>query len=631
MYFFTPPAFVPEVFKRLEYLVYDQRMSLSVDNKTIDSQVVIVDIDQYSQQKKGRWPWPRDITASLISKLVVDYQVTSVGLDIYFPDEVNCSRESDIVLQDVLERYSSSIVMAVKPLDKKLGTLEQRGDVAGQGVIFQVVNQFSPSVQYWGNAVDYSGNLGRFVAHEAAVGHILPITDIDAKVRRLMPLYRLGTKYFDALSLAMWRQTLAADGLKLDVTLDHWLDSPKFRLALQDQTMPFSLPVNDQGEVLIPYYAKVETVSAADILDEKISLDSLKGKFILVGSSAKAQGDDLVATPFNPELPGVEIHAVMLGAMLAQMDGVQRFKIQPTYEGVLQLLLMIVATACLLISRAFGVRAMLLVGPLLLVAWGGGNYWLWVGLNVALAFLPLAALILILLGYLGVADLVEINARHQHIRKLFGYYLPAPVVQRLVVNKAGVDWLKPERKELTILFADVQGFTVMAETLLPEEVAEITWRLFTELTTVIHKHQGTVDKYMGDAVMAFWGAPLEDDQHSLHAVQAACEILQVVQQLNDTVFNVRKIRIRMGIGINTGAMVVGNLGSEQRHAYTVMGATVNEASAIQQLTRHYPYDILAGEGTVQNLPESMWEKVGDVETRKLSHKVKIFALKCNVI
>jgi adenylate cyclase len=628
VYLFMPTALMPAFLKRLEYLVYDQRMQLSVATDTLDSQIVVVDIDQRSQQKKGRWPWPRNVTAELIAVLLEHYQVAGIGLDVYFPNEANCSVEADDVLMSVLQRYSPFIVMALKLKDRDPEDLVQRADGTGKGVALSGIDNLLADHSYVGRAIDYSGNLERFIAHQPAIGHILPVTDGDAKVRRLKPLYQFENQYFDTLSLAMWRQILAADSLRLDVSLDHWLDSPKFRLMLGGQDTPYYVPVNQQGEVLIPYHSQVESVSAVDVLDKFLDAGSLKGKFILIGSSAKAQGDDLVATPLNPELPGVEIHAVMLGAMLAQMEGQsQRFKVQPTHEKALQVVLMFLAVIMLLGARQLGVRAMLMVGPLLLLSWVAFNYWMWLSLNVALDFLPLSALILMLLLYFGISDLIEINARHQHVRKMFGYYLPAPVVQRLATDRTGIDWLKPERKEMTIMFADVQGFTVMAEALLPEEVADITWRLFTSLTDVIHKHQGTVDKYMGDAVMAFWGAPLPDSQHVLHATEAAREIQQVVEYMNETVFKDKSISIRMGIGINTGVVVVGNLGSEQRHAYTVMGAAVNAASAIQQLTRYYEHNILIGEEAASYLPESMRVEVGDVVTKKLSHKIKIFALK----
>lgn len=634
VYLFIPPSQRPAFIERLEYLAYDQRMQLSASPDTIDSQIVVVDIDQPSQDRKGQWPWPRNLTADLIANLLEHYQVSGVGLDVYFPDEASCSREADGVLAQVLQQYSPNIVMALKLTDKHQAVRKMRGDVTGKGVALEGADKLPFTVGYWGNSVDYSGNLARFVTPQTAIGHIIPVVDPeDDKVRRLLPVYRFGKQYFDTLSLSMWRQMLGADSLLLDTSLDNWLDSPKFRLMIGGEKTRYTIPVNHRGEVLIPYHAKVDTVSAADVLDKRLSPESLAGKFVLIGSSAQAQGDDLVATPLRSQLPGVEIHAVMLGAMLASAEEGEkpRFKVQPQHEITLQVVLMFFALLLLLLARRFGVRTMLLSGPLLLASWAVGNYWLWAGYNIALEMLPLAALILMLLMYLGISDLLEINARHRHVRRMFGYYLPAPVVHRLAADWQGTDWFKPERREMTIMFADVQGFTAMAESLPPEVVAEITKQLFTSLTEAIHQHQGTVDKYMGDAVMAFWGAPLLDDEHALHAAQAALAIQEAVSHLNETVFKYQEIHIRLGIGINTGVVVVGNLGSEQRHAYTVMGGAVNTASAIQQLTRNYPYDILAGEETAHQLPESMRLDLGAVATRKLLHKIKIFAVKGAVV
>ncbi len=629
LHLFTPPSQRFAFLERLEYLAYDQRMQWFASPDTVDSQVVVVDIDQPSQDRKGQWPWPRNITADMISTLLEHYQVAGVGLDVYFPDEASCSPEADRVLAQVLQQYSTTIVMALKLTDQHQASRKIRGDVTGHGIVLEGVDTLPSTAHYWGNGVDYSGNLAKFITPATAIGHIIPVTDqADGKVRRLLPVYQFKGQYFDALSVSMWRQILAADSLRLDTSLDHWLDSPKLRLMLGGEPMgTLHIPVNQFGEVLIPYHAQVESVSAADVLDKYLDADSLKGKFVLIGSSAKAQGDDLVATPLKSELPGVEIHAVMLGAMLAQMDGESpRFKVQPQHEAILQVMLMFLVLLLLLVARHFGVRTMLLTGPLLLGVWVASNDWLWVTQNVALGILPLTEFILLLLLYLGISDLLEINSRHRHMRRMFGYYLPEAVVQRLAADRQGTDWLKPERREMTILFADVQGFTSMAEVLSPEAVTEITKQLFTSLTAVIHQHQGTVDKYMGDAVMAFWGAPLLDGQHALHAAQAALAMQIAVSKLNETVFKQQKIHIRLGIGINTGTVVVGNLGSEQRHAYTVMGGAVNAASAIQQLTRHYPYDILAGEDTARQLPASMQFDLGSAETRKLLHKIRIFAV-----
>jgi adenylate cyclase len=392
------------------------------------------------------------------------------------------------------------------------------------------------------------------------------------------------------------------------------------------------MPVNERGEVLIPYNHPGQTtayqrISAIDVLNKSTPVDALSGRLVLVGSSATSVGDE-VATPLAKSLPGVEVHATLLGALLASSEagGQQQFKVQPSNEKWLQLVLLVVMSAGLLFARHFAVWGAVLAAPLLLGVWAVGNFLLWSRFNIAVEFLPPALLLVVLMAYLIITDLLDINARHQHVRKMFGYYLPEAVVQRLANDRTGTDWLKPERRDMTVLFADIHDFTGMAESLTPEEVAGITYELFSGLTDVIHQHNGTVDKYMGDAVMAFWGAPLPDSDHALHAVTAARAMQDAVVRMNKQVFSSKNITIRLGIGINTGAMVVGNLGSIQRHAYTVMGAAVNIASGIQQLTRKYPHDILVGEETAARLSGET-AHLDTVKIKRLQQDVKVFAVK----
>ena len=645
VYVVTPFAKTPEPLQWLEFLAYDMKMQYAVHtaqsaattvaqkvgnavaDAAIDTRIVVVDIDEESQKRFGRWPWPRDLTAQLIETLGRDYQASWIGLDAHFPYQVYRGDAADQRLAQVLQAYSP--VMALRLItveDQKQGVAPMHIGEAGSGALAQALHGNVPANQL-GQAVGYVGNLPLFVSQERIVGHITPIDDSDSKKRRLNLLYKLDNRYFSTLALALWRQSLGADGLIYDDHLNNWLDSPKWYLSYGGQPSPYYVPVNENGEVLIPYHNRVQTVSASKILNKEIAINDLAGKFILVGSSAEAQGDDLVATPLNPRLPGVEIHAEMLSAMLDQsMDGVQSFKIQPSNETWLQLILLIITTGLLLFARSFGIRTLLIIAPVLLLGWIGLNYWLWAWWNLAVEVLPLVILIIVMMTYIIVNDLLEINARHQHVRKMFSFYLPEPVVQRIANDRTGRDWLKPERRDMSVLFADMRGFTRMSETMQPEAVADITFQLFTEITDVIHKHGGTVDKYMGDAVMAFWGAPLADEDHALHATQAACAMQQAVTLLNEKNFAQQNIRIRLGVGINTGIMLVGNLGSAQRHAYTVMGSAVNFASAIQQLTRETEYDILVSEGTSARLPIEMTTDLGLISSKKFSHKVKVFAV-----
>ncbi|MEB4592466.1 adenylate/guanylate cyclase domain-containing protein [Candidatus Thiothrix sp. Deng01] len=627
-YVFTQPVFRPSILKRLEYIAYDLRMQFSTSPEVNDPRVVVVDIDDDSMKRVERWPWSRDKFAQLIANLKLDYQVAEVGLDVMFVDQVCNGQANDQRLIDIFHQYPPVMALSLQT-ELKEGEPQSRSGEPGKGVDLQGIGGISPEHAWWGQALGYVGNLADFLGSESAVGHISPNRDLDGKVRRISPIFQWDGQFYDTLSMTVARQYFGASSLYWDNSLDNWLDSPKLRLGAPDSLM--YMPVSIYGDVLIPYsagnrFSAYRRVSAADILEKKYPLDALADKFVLIGTSATGQADT-VATPLTTALPGVEVHAALLSALLGGiLDQQQQFKIQPANEKWLQLGALVLLTALLWLAGRSGVWGMLVAAPLLLMIWSGFNYLLWSKFNLAIGFLPPALLILAVMTYSIVADLLEINARHQHVRKMFSYYLPAVVVQRLANDRTGTDWLKAERRDMTVLFADVYGFTSMAESLDPEAVADITYQLFSSLTEVIHRHGGTVDKYMGDAVMAFWGAPLPDQHHALNTVKAADAMQKAVRQLNETVFVEKKISIRLGVGINSGTMVVGNLGSSLRHTYTVMGSVVNTASAIQQLTRRYQRDILLGEETASRLPDSMSIDLGFTEIKKLTHKIKIFAL-----
>lgn len=623
-YVLVPRSWHPSMLTHLELFAYDLRMSFSGYMTHGDApvasnpQVIVIDIDNASLEKIGRWPWPRDTFANLINSLYQNYDVDGIGLDVLFADEVSQDNAGDMALVQALQ--AKLPVMAVS-FQHQATEIPLRSGQLGKGVVLDGVTNVSP---WWGQATGYVANLGQFITPDVFTGHISPQRDIDGKVRRLKPVYQWEGSFYDTLALAMIRQRLKTQTLTWDTHLDHWFDSQ--RLFARTADTQVSLPVNREGEVLIPYtqyagYSAYARVSAYKILQQDSDVD-LWGKFVLIGSSATGQMD-VVSSPLNPELPGVEVHASMLAALLSPDAA---FKVEPYHEPLIQILLIAFVVGVLLWVRQRSARLVLVAGPLLLLGWLGGNVALWSEWNIALAVLPPILLILMVMSYLVVTDLLDIQARHQHVKRLFSYYLPEPVAQRLANEQRNHDWLRAERREMTVMFADIQGFTTLADSMEPEAVAAITWQLFSGLTDVIHTHGGTVDKYMGDAVMAFWGAPLHDTHHAEHAVAAACAMQVAVEQMNERIFNAKNLHIQLGIGINTGIMVVGNLGSSQRHTYTVMGSEVNKASAIQQLTREQGYVILVGENTAAQLPKSASIDLGLVGSKKLPYKIRVFAI-----
>lgn len=623
-YVWIPTAWHPAVLTHLELFAYDSRMALTAyllhgDTPVASNpRVVVIDIDNASLEQVGRWPWSRDTFATLVQRLRHDYEVDGIGLDVLFADETDQGETDNIALVTALQ--ANLPVMAVS-FQNQITETPLRSGQLGSGVVLEGITSVKP---WWGQATGYVANLAQFLTPDVYTGHISPQRDVDGKVRRIKPIYQWNGSYYDTLALAMVRQRFQTKTLLWESDLGHWLDSQHLRVQAADAQV--SIPVNRDGEVLIPYtqykdYSPYERISAYKILQQDPDVD-LWGKFVLIGSSATAQMD-VVASPLNPELPGVEVHASMLAALL---NPGSHFKVEPYHAPILQTLLIILIAGLLLWARQRSAWLVLLVGPSLLVVWLGGNVALWSQWHIALAILPPVLLIIMMLSYLVVSDLLDIQARHQHVKRLFSYYLPEPVAQRLASEQRNHDWLKAERREMTVMFADIQGFTTLADSMEPEAIAEITWELFSGLTGVIHAHGGTVDKYMGDAVMAFWGAPLHDQAHAEHAAAAAHAMQLAVDDMNTQIFNQKDLHIQLGIGINTGIMVVGNLGSSQRHTYTVMGSEVNKASAIQQLTREQGYAILVGENTAAQLSPGTAIDLGLIGSKKLPYKIRVFAV-----
>lgn len=625
-YVLVPAAWRPAVLAHLELLAYDLRMAtaayLTYGNAgvVINPQVVVVDIDNQSLEKIGRWPWSRNTFATLINQLQQVYAVESIGLDVLFADETCQADADDTALIRALQAHLP--VMAVSFQSQEGATLLRSGQL-GKGVQLLGIDANAP---WWGTAQGYIANLAKFLTENSITGHILPQRDLDGKVRRLKLVYQWNGQFYDTLSLAMLRQRLQAQALSWQAKPTHWLDSQQLILRSADAGVELRIPANAAGEVLIPYtqyrdYSAYQRIPAYKVLQGDQDID-LWGKYVLIGSSATGQ-TDIVASPLNPALPGVEVHASLLAALLSEQPV---FKVEPYYEAILQIIVLLLIAIALLWSRRFGIWAVLAAGPVLLLLWISTNVILWMQMNLAVAILPPILLSVCAVAYLVISDMLDIQARHQYIKRLFSYYLPAPVAQRLANDRRNQDWLKAERREMTVLFADIQGFTTLADAMQPEEVAAVTWELFSALTEVIHAHGGTVDKYMGDAVMAFWGAPLDDPHHAQHAIDAAQAMQNSVAHLNQTTFSRKNLSIHLGIGINTGIMVVGNLGSAQRHTYTVMGSEVNKASAIQQLTREQGYAILVGENTAAHLPRCASLDLGLLGSKKLPYKLRVFAV-----
>ncbi|MBC8056239.1 MAG: adenylate/guanylate cyclase domain-containing protein, partial [Rhizobiales bacterium] len=404
-------------------------------------------------------------------------------------------------------------------------------------------------------------------------------------------------------------------------------------VLLQQGETRQAIPVDARAQVRVPFRGpggpgggSFEYVSATDLLNQRVAPDHLKGKLVLVGSSAPGVYDQR-ATPVGEVYPGVEVHASLLSGLLDD-----RLPAEPDWASgaeVLQLLLVAGALVWAL-PRLREVRGAQLAGALI-AALVAINVWAYRSHDL---LLPLAsALLLTALVYTGItvwSYIVEGRSRRS-LARLFGSYVPPELVDEMARDPGRYD-MRAENRELTVMFCDMRNFTRVAEVLPPEDVRGLVNSFFSTMTGAIREHRGTLDKYIGDAIMAFWGAPLKDAVHAGNATRAAVAMTQRLAALNADLRGRGLPEIGLGIGINTGTVCVGDMGSAMRRSYTVMGDAVNLASRIEALTRHYGVDVLVGEATREAAGEAVtgpgeawrWVEVDRVRVKGKRRPVTLF-------
>lgn len=629
---------------KLERVDYDYKLRATMPGG-IDKRIVILDIDEKSLREEGRWPWNRDRLALLVSKLFDQQDVAVLGFDVVFAEKDQSSGLK--VLQDLARGPLKGVPRYRAALDKIRPKLQYdrlfADSLKGRNVIlgyyFTTGNVSGalpppalPAGAFEGHDVPiiehdgYGGNLPELQDNAAGAGHFNPILDEDGVVRRIPMLVEYQGQYYESLSLAVARAVLGQTEIKPEFVHGYgaldWLD---LRTAKKLYKIPMDVNTDGYGghviSTMVPYRGPPRSfryVSVADVLHDRIPPGTLKGKIVLVGTSAPGL-QDLRSTPVAPVYPGVEVHANMVAGIL---DGA--IKQQPAYLAVVEALVLLVfgGSLSLLMPLLSPVRITLAAaGALLLLVildlwfWAGGN----LELPAARSFMLVAVLFVMNMSY---GYFVESRAKSK-ITNLFGQYVPTELVEEMSQRPEEVS-MESENREMTILFSDVRGFTTIAEGMDPKELSQFMNAFLTAFTQVIHRHRGTIDKYMGDCIMAFWGAPLHSATHARDAVLAGLEMFRVLRSLQEE-FKARGWpEIRMGVGVNTGRVNVGNMGSAVRVAYTVMGDAVNLASRLESITKEYRIDFIVGESTRTAVPDMVYREIDLVRVKGKDEPVSIY-------
>ena len=635
--------------ERLDLSIYDVRLRATLP-RTLDPRVVIVDIDDPSLQQYGQWPWSRDTLAALTTELIDRQQASVLGFDVMFaePDgssglaalrqiaagplrDVSGLKEQVDQLAPELD-HDAIFANVLKSRPVALGyyftqTTQPRGMGWLPSPVF-ALDAFPPGAQRATSWNGFGGSIALLADATAHAGflNVLIETDADGIVRAAPFLAQYqGTAakagYYESLGLAVYRR---ANGMPALVVKDGALVLANASKGPNGKSV-LRLPVDARGSLQVPYRGpggahggSFRYVPAADVLSGKLATGELKGKIVLIGATAPGL-QDLRSTPVGAAFPGVEVHANIISGLLDR-----RLPEKPDYATGYDVLLiaitgLILALGLSIVSAA---RAVFIAAATLAVV-VGLNTWLYVDAGLVL---PLAAT-LVMCAVAFVLNLswgyfVEARER-RNLAQLFGTYVPPQLVQEMLASPGSYS-MRAVSKELTVLFCDMRGFTEMSERMAPTELQQFLNGVFSRLTEIISAHRGTVDKYMGDCVMAFWGAPVDTPDHADLAVAAALEMAAAVYAINDAHRATGQPAISVGIGINTGVMSVGDMGSAVRRSYTVVGDAVNLASRLESLSGIYGAEVVVSDATRQAAPAYVWQELDRVRVKGKAQSVAIF-------
>jgi adenylate cyclase len=628
------------VLTSLEHLAYDARISLTLP-KVTDKKVVIIDIDEKSLQKIGHWPWNRDVLSKIVDNLFDDYKVKVLGFDIVFaePDIDETGKALDKIASGPLSKDPTfqteyrKILPGLKRDEMFAQSLKNRKTI--MGVLFKPyeghslgtlppplwkLNDKTRGQISFETPRSYTANL-KILQDAAYDGGFFdnPMLDRDGVFRRVPLLEAYGDKVYESLALAVTRAALGSPPIHL-ITANN--ESDPNQLFLDSVKLGDDIiPTDNEAGVLVPYIGRQKSfdyISAVDILNKKVDPKRLLNKIALFGTSAPGLVD-LRTTPLESACPGVEVHANIIQGILDH-----RIMHEPAYTTGLEFIVIAVIGLLLtfLLPLLSALWSSITISSLLAIIIGG-TFYLWVDQQLVMPVAtPALLVILLFILQMTYGFFVESRGKRQ-LAHLFGQYVPPELVEEMSKKMEEIN-LDGELRQMSVLFTDVRGFTTISEGMAPKELTEFINGFLTPITQVIHEERGTIDKYMGDAVMAFWGAPLDDPQHALHALNAAIRIEQRMKSLREEFAAKGWPPIYVGVGINTGEMNVGNKGSEFRVDYTILGDAVNLGSRLEGLTKHYGVDIITSEFTRHAVPEYEYRELDRVRVKGKDKPVTIY-------
>ncbi len=626
----------PSPVAQLRQSVFDAYLNLKPRQADPALPVRIVDIDEASLAKAGQWPWPRTRLAGIVKRLAAaGARVIAVDLILAEPDRLSPA--------ETVSQFSSDPVL--KPLAERAATLPSNDQILGQAIAHApVVLGFSaeartamrgfaePKAAFAVAGDDpalfvprFSGSVGSLPVLQSAaagLGAVNWLPERDQVVRRVPLLVSAAGKLYPSLALETLRVATGASTILVKSSGGSGIPAFGQQTGIDSiRVGPVMLPADGRGELWInfaPHDSRMY-IPAHTVLDGTFDASAVAGRIVLIGASATGLLD-LRATPLAPSVPGVEIHAQALEQMLSG-----KHIVRPAWAVGAEILFLVTAGALVacLIRRSGAVVAAsasaISIAAVSATSWAmyahGGILFDAVYPSLSLAALYTSG---------SLYNYRKAEAERARIRSAFGYYVAPAVVEELALN---TDRLKlgGEMREVTLLFADVRGFSKLSEGMDAEQLIRFVNTLFTPLTEVILTNRGTIDKFMGDAVMAFWNAPLADPAHAINACRSALSMQAEVERL-DEARGQEGPAVRIGIGLNTGDCVVGNVGSPQRFDYSVLGDAVNVAARLEEMTKTLGAPIIAGERTAEAAAVLAFLEIGSTALRGKARPERLYAL-----
>lgn len=625
--FITLQLFDPDTIReKIEGRLYDLRLNVKeiIERKPLSQNIIIVSVDEKSIRDIGRWPWSREVMAELINK-ISEGQPKVIGIDIMFSEEED--KESDAKLARAIED-SSNIVLAtafIVPTESENNIAEQQIREVPDflwDAAFMEVRSVKGIPWMEGAVIPESINppLEEF-SKAASLGHVYTQPDLDGVLRRDIMYVYYGDDCYPSFALQVAR-------IALGIEMKDMVLYGGSEIRLGDE----SIDTDIHGRVIIHYRGKEHSYaykSASDVINGKIPSEVFNNKIVFVGTSALATYDQKV-TPLSANMPGVEKNANVVENILLN----NFIKKSP---GPLEIVYILITGVFLgwILPRSRAIPgAALAIG--LMVFYVVLSFYLLVYENLWINITYPFSNMLIIFIAMTVTKFFFEEKKAKEIRSMFSSYVSPKIVEVLINNPEKAN-LGGERKVVTVLFADLVGFTSLSEKKLPEEVVDLLNEYFKEMTDIIFKWDGTLDKFVGDEIMAFWGAPVEQPDHAERSVRCALDMIDSLDRMQEKWIKEGKDVLECGIGINTGEVLIGNIGAAgKKMDYTIIGDNVNLAARVEKLTRNYGAKIILTEFT-KNYLESMItrELIGHYELRSLEavkvkgkeKEVEIFALK----